>query len=318
MRLIPEYDFDHELQQPDVHHRVPRRTGRGSSIDTWACENITALPDDIRAEFTLDVFYQKYTHAYGIPIVSSNVSRDDALTRACYTVRFLLADRKDIRDAMFDQYGRVGVIALTERTTEIPEHRYLDSAYDERARGLGGIPNVPVTTDGEENILCADRTVDRWFEEDVLIHEFAHAIHLISLNRIGSSFQSNLSTIYNMAKAENLWPNTYAISRYTEYFAEGAQSFFNVQTCRGFVDNVHNSICTRDMLKDYDRRLYDLILEVFPCMNIVVDRCEGDQGQCIHRHSKFMNVFKHLVVRKSVCFTYCATKTHREALRARQ
>ncbi|XP_033634859.1 uncharacterized protein LOC117296097 [Asterias rubens] len=272
-------DVEIAYHQPGVHHREPRgaRTGRGNSLDTWACETVIPLPDDIRAEFPLDPFYQKYTHAYGIPIISSDNCGDAAVIRACYTVRFLLADRKDIRDSMFDQYGRVGVIAQSERTTEIPEHSHLDSDYyDSRARGLGGIPSIPITTNAEENLLCRFLQ-DLWYLEDVLVHEFAHSIHRISLDKIDPSFSETLASIYTMAKEGNLFPNTYAISKITEYFAEGVQSFFNVQTCTSFQDGVHNHICTRDALMDYDPRLYNLIEQVFPCKNVLVDRCETNQ-----------------------------------------
>ncbi|XP_038072001.1 uncharacterized protein LOC119740696 [Patiria miniata] len=268
--------IDHKPGAP--HHRVRRKSGRGNALDTSACGTITAVPDDIRTDFPLDPFYQKYTHAYGIPIISSSVTQDAALNRACYTVRFLLADRKALRDAMYDWYGRVGVIAQTERTTQIPEHSHLNSdLWDDRARGLGGIPSIPITTDGEENILCKNYLQDRWYEEDILIHEFAHAIHLISMNKVNASYETALQGIYDLAKQDNLWPNTYAITNIREYLAEGVQGFFNVQVCRSFVDNVHNNICTRDALKSYDRRLYDFIAAIFPCMNTLIDRCDSDQ-----------------------------------------
>ena len=275
------FDEDFHPRSDSAHHRERRgaMTGRGNSLDTCACDTVIPLPDDIRAEFPLDPFYQKYTHAYGIPIISSDNCGDAAVIRAGYTVRFLLADRKDIRDSMFDQYGRVGVIAQSERTTEIPEHSHLNSDYyDSRARGLGGIPSIPITTNAEENLLCLFLQ-DRWFLEDVLVHEFAHSIHLISLDKIDPSFSETLASIYTMAKEENLFPNTYAISKRTEYFAEGVQSFFNVQTCTSFQDGVHNHICTRDALMDYDPRLYNLIEQVFPCKNILVDRCETNQSK---------------------------------------
>ena len=275
------FDEDFHPRSDSAHHRERRgaMTGRGNSLDTCACDTVIPLPDDIRAEFPLDPFYQKYTHAYGIPIISSDNTGDAAVIRACYTVRFLLADRKDIRDSMFDQYGRVGVIAKSERTTEIPEHSHLNSDFiDDRARGLGGVPSNPITTNAEENLVCGTLFEDRWFEEDVLVHEFAHSINLISLNRISSTFQTDLLNAYNMAKTSNLWQDTYAISKVTEYFAEGVQAFFNVQVCRGFTDYIHNHICTRDALKSYDPQLYDIIADVFPCKNVLVDRCETDQG----------------------------------------
>ncbi len=80
-------------------------------------------------------FYQKYAHAYGVPIISSNRVDNRAIKRACYVVRFALADRKDVRDWLHDRYGRAGVIAERERTTDIPEHSYLPNWWNTRARG---------------------------------------------------------------------------------------------------------------------------------------------------------------------------------------
>lgn len=60
-------------------------------------------------------FYTKYTHAYNIPIISSNRVSDKALTRACHIVRFLFADRRDVRQSLYRNFGRFGVIGLRER-----------------------------------------------------------------------------------------------------------------------------------------------------------------------------------------------------------
>ncbi|XP_022093811.1 uncharacterized protein LOC110981000 [Acanthaster planci] len=253
-----------------------RRTGRGVAWDTWDCQNVTLLPDDIRAEFPLANFYRKYTHAYGIPIISSDAPQDAALTRACYVVRFLLADRKDVRDAMYDSYGRVGVIGEHEKTTDIPEHSYLSDLWNQRARALGGIPSRPISTDGEENLLCADYWHDGWWEEDVLVHEFSHAIHLVALREADATFNQRLEDTYREAtQVKGLWKGTYSRQNHREYFAEGVQAFFNVKTRKEFIDDVNNLIYTREALHDYDRPLYDLIAEVFPCKNIIVDRCDN-------------------------------------------
>ena len=43
-----------------------------------------------------------------------------------------------VREAMYANYGRVGVIAETEHVTTIPEHSHLDpKVWNWRARGLG-------------------------------------------------------------------------------------------------------------------------------------------------------------------------------------
>ena len=72
-----------------------------------------------RQWYSLSSFYQKYTHAYGIPILSSHLTSDKALKRACYIVRFMLADREDLRRAQYynkeyDQNKRRFYKILTE------------------------------------------------------------------------------------------------------------------------------------------------------------------------------------------------------------
>ncbi len=253
-------------------------SGRGEASDDSTCDVITNVPDDVRSTLNLDLFYQKYTDAYGIPILSSSEVSDDALRRACYVVRVLLADRKDVRDAIYDGHGRVAVIGVDELTTDIPEHSYLDDLWNDRARGFGGTLQIPVTSASEENLRCLGQGQDRWYEEDLFIHEFAHAIHLIGMNKANDTFQARLDQAYSDAADKGLWKFTYAMQNDREYFAEGVQKFFNVDVHRDFIDGVHNNISTRESLKEYDPELFNLVTEVFPCRNDVVKRCQ-DQGK---------------------------------------
>ncbi|XP_033634572.1 uncharacterized protein LOC117295895 [Asterias rubens] len=283
--------FDHDVVPGDGEFRdeSTRKVGRGQALDTSDCMNVSPIPDDLRAEMPLDNFYQKYTHAYGIPIVSSNQPNDDALIRACYVVRFMLADRKDVRDSMFDSYGRVGVIGYHEKTLDIPEHSYLPSWWNDRARGFGGTASRPIATDGEENILCWSYWKDRWNEEDVLVHEFAHSVHLISMTKVDRTFNGRLKAAWNEAKAAGLWQNTYAISHYREYFAEGVQAYYNCQTHRDDTDGLHNHVSTRDALSEYDPKLFSLIAEVFPCKQDLISRCEKNNKELTSAHELLMD-----------------------------
>ncbi|XP_033633756.1 uncharacterized protein LOC117295307 [Asterias rubens] len=283
--------FDHDVVPGDGEFRdeSTRKIGRGQALDTSDCMNVSPIPDDLRAEIPLDNFYQKYTHAYGIPIVSSNQPNDDALTRACYVVRFMLADRKDVRDAMFDSYGRVGVIGYREKTLDIPEHSYLPSWWNDRARGLGGTASRPIATDGEENILCWSYWKDRWSEEDVLVHEFAHSIQIVAMRKVDRTFDARLQEVWTEAKAAGLWQNTYAISQYREYFAEGVQAYYNCQTHRDFVDGIHNGISNRKALSEYDPKLFSMIEEVFPCKKVIINRCEENNKELTSGHELMMD-----------------------------
>ncbi|XP_072038549.1 uncharacterized protein [Amphiura filiformis] len=266
----------------DLHRllsRYPRGipSGRGQASDVSTCDMITTVPDDVRSTLDLDNFYQKYTDAYGIPILSSSEVSDEALHRACYVVRFMLADRKDVRDALYDGHGRVAVIGIDELTNDIPEHSFLDDTWNDRARGLGGTLHIPVTSASEENLLCLGQRQDRWYEEDLLMHEFAHSIHLIGMNKVDQTFQTRLQQAFDNAEEKGLWKQTYAKANIKEYFAEGVQKFFNVDTHRNFIDGVHNNISTRESLRGYDQELYNLVSDVFPCLNDVVKRCQQQQ-----------------------------------------
>ena len=118
----------------------------GEPPNTWECESITGVPDGVRREMKLHSFYQKYLHAFGVPIISSNRVKDAALRRACYVVVFTLADRQDIRRMFYKNHGRAGIIAVSEGTTTIPEHSWLPSWWNQRARGLGGTMHSPIST----------------------------------------------------------------------------------------------------------------------------------------------------------------------------
>ncbi|XP_071965355.1 uncharacterized protein [Antedon mediterranea] len=250
---------------------------RGDALSDSICDRVIPIPDNIREEFSLDSFYHNYTHAYGIPILSSGAVSENAMLRACYTVRFMLADRQDVRNAMHNNCARVSVIGLKEVTNQIPEYSHLDDSTNDRARGIGGTLKNPVTTVGEENLKNLNYTIDRWHNEDIGVHEFAHAIHKIGMNTIDSKFNTRMRDAYLAAKAAGLWNKTYAQSNKQEYFAEGVQKFFSVDVVQEHTDGVHNNISNRSELFDYDIGLYNLALETFPCANIIVPR-EDDQS----------------------------------------
>ena len=107
---------------------------------------MTGVPSSVRREYDLKPFYRKYLHAYGIPIISSSRAQDEALRRACYVVVFLFADRQDIRSWFYKRRGRAGVIAHSEGVTSIPEHSWLGSWWNQRARGLGATLTHPIST----------------------------------------------------------------------------------------------------------------------------------------------------------------------------
>lgn len=223
---------------------------------------ITAPPKLLK----LDPFYKKYMDANGIPVISSWRVPDSALVQAWNIVVFMTNDLPPAVLKQMQKVGaRVGVMARYEGTTDIPEHAHLakDTTinWDLRARGLGGDMELPLTTCAEENLLCYQ--IDKYHAEDILIHEFAHAIHLIGIAPVDSTFNQKLQKYLDNAIAEGRFDDTYAQTDIYEYWAEGVQDWFNVNAEVEKPDGKHNQVNTREELKAYDPDLYNLIHQYF-------------------------------------------------------
>ncbi|MCA9060850.1 MAG: hypothetical protein KDA85_20195 [Planctomycetaceae bacterium] len=212
------------------------------------------------AELNLDPFYRKYVSAHGYPIIASGNVNDYALLEARYLVDMMLAERPDVRDAMIQSGSRLVVMAYNEYTTDVPEHSHLKPKdyWDVRARGLGGSQKDPVCSCGEENLLAFPG--DPYADENILIHEFAHNIHLRGMVNVDPTFDDRLKKTYDAAIEAGLWKGKYASTNHHEYFAEGVQSWFNNNRPP---DHDHNHVDTREELQEYDPGLAKLCEEVF-------------------------------------------------------
>jgi alpha-glucosidase len=206
----------------------------------------------VRAKFNLDPFYQKHVDAGGLPVVGSANVSDAALHEAAYLIDQMLANREDVRQELIKRRVRFVVMAPTEMTTDVPEQAHMDSEYwDRRARGLGG----RICSCGEENLL--NLPDDRYANENILIHEFAHTIHNYGLRRLDPNFNARLNSLYDDAMQNGLWKDTYAATNAEEYWAEGVQSYFDCNASPR--RRVHNHVDTREELREFDPQLFELI-----------------------------------------------------------
>ena len=237
---------------------------------------VLPLKRSMRNQFRLKKFYQKSTIAWDLPIVSSAAVSDEALIRACQIVHFMLADRPEVRQRLYDFKKKFGVLGENERITSTPEYKKLYKLVSRPVRGIGGTVDRPLTIGPEENLLCTSRDA---FHEDIYIHETAHGIHLVGGAAVPGLMDAALEA-YERAIDASLWRHTYASVNLMEYFAEGVQSFFNAEGL-GIEDSGPeggdhhvNDISTRQKLADYDFQLYYLISRLFPCGNWGPKRCE--------------------------------------------
>lgn len=217
---------------------------------------VTAPPKEMKAP----EYYTKYIDADGFPILASKNVDDYALKEAAYLVGMLLAERPDIKRAMVASGSRLLIIAHNEYTTDLPEFADFKPKdyWDARARGTGGSKDDPYCTCGAENLLCYPG--DPYREENILIHEFAHNMHLRGMARVDPTFDKRLKKTYENAMEAGLWKGKYASVNHHEYFAEGVQSWFNNNRQP---DHDHNHVDTRKELIEYDPGLAAMCKEMY-------------------------------------------------------
>lgn len=230
-------------------------TAKPSSLGPAAAK-VGAVPDPVRQSLKLGSFYQKHLDAAGLPVLGSTNVSDFALLEARWILTHMLSHRPEILRAMATNGNRVVVMAYNEYTTDLPEQADMKPKvfWDRRARGLGG----DLTSCGEENLL--NFPGDPYFTENILIHEFGHAIAQIGMPAVDPTFVPRLRTAYQRAKAAGLFPGTYAITDMDEYWAEAVQDWFDNNREN---DAQHNHVNTRAELKAYDPPLAALCAEVF-------------------------------------------------------
>lgn len=211
-------------------------------------------------ELKVPAFYTKYVDAGGYPIVASGQVDDYALKEAAYLVTLMLAKRPDVRAAMVKSGSRLCIIGHSEFTTDLPEwsHMKPKDYWDARARGTGGSATDPYCSCGEENLLGFPG--DPYAAESILIHEFAHNMHLRGLVNVDATFDGRVKATYDAAMKAGLWKGKYASVNPHEYFAEGVQSWFDNNREN---DHDHNHVNTRAELLEYDPGLAALCKEVF-------------------------------------------------------
>jgi hypothetical protein len=135
---------------------------------------------------------------------------------------------------------------------------------------LGGNP----TTCAEENLLGYPGT--RYYGENILVHEFSHAIMGIAIRTADPAFHAEIQAAYKEAMSKGLWKGHYASTNASEYWAEGTQTWFwsNYE----YIDGT-TRVQTPEDLQRYDPKLYELLGRVYPDHHIPMDIYHGKNIQ---------------------------------------
>ncbi|MYH96455.1 MAG: hypothetical protein F4129_08100 [Acidimicrobiia bacterium] len=242
----------------------------GGCIDGAPAPVVEVLPPlgPPPAELGFDPFYQKYLDASGIPIVTSAAVPDAALYKTRVLIHEMLANRPDILEALANSGMHVTLIAEGSVITDIPEFSNLYEEFPGTdwdvailGGGLGPTTHIPVMAAVVENVLCLESDQISPFE-DVMVHEIGHAVLTMAIDaQMGDTdFRPRLKAAYQSALDAGLWKHTYAATNVDEYWAEGTQSWFDLN---GPPYRTQNNINTRAELLEYDPALAALLDEVY-------------------------------------------------------
>jgi hypothetical protein len=209
----------------------------------------------------------------------------------------MLADRPDLRKELIRKKWKLAIMAETEVTYDIPEHRKFrplpkidderltpqqrenynkpggvgtmtgEQYWNSRGRGFGGEPNGENTTScAEENLLGYPGT--RYFGSSICVHEFSHGIMRGAIYTVDPEYRKAVEDAYAAAKAQGLSSaQGYPGNNFNEYWATGIEAY-TFASGRG-----------RETLLAADPRLYELVRQVIPASrmpgNVYVGRVRG-------------------------------------------
>jgi alpha-glucosidase len=198
---------------------------RAESSTNEPLPKVSPIPQGIRQYYHLAPIYKKYTHVRGFPIVATDKPSDYALLEAAYVIREVTRQRLDLLRTLGTNRARVIVMGVTEYPSDFPEYRKPTTKenefLDKRSRIYGG----KALTVGEENLLKLRG--DIFPKGCMLLHEFAHNIHLVAMKAMDPGFDKRLQQLYETAKRETKWPaKDYKMLNQTEYWAVNVQDWF--------------------------------------------------------------------------------------------
>src|SRR5262245_45154909 len=241
---------------PPAYTPLPTLNAEGEQVVALPVQ-VAPIGDALREEFKIHPFYQKHLVISGIPVIGAEEVTDFAFLECAWTLDHMLHERSMALSALVAAKVRVGIIGVRQYTMDIPENQrprmMAKAAYnDRRSRGLGGLP---MATCAEENLL--NLRGDPYTRENITIHEFSHTL-ASAIRRMDRSWYDKLKDAYNQAVEKGSYGRSYASTNEQEYWAEGAQCWFDCANPRN-----SGGASNRDELKAKDAPLAALLTEVY-------------------------------------------------------
>ena len=181
------------------------------------------IPQQIRQYYKLHPFFLKYTHVQGFPIVSSGKPSDYALLEAAYQIREMTRNRPEILRVIGTNRNYVIVFTKGESAGNAGIDMGKPSARspDPSKRATWGGATTAVTEGG---LLKLPGDAFPW--TSMLMHEFAHTVHLVAMKTLDPGFEDRLTRLYEECKAAGHWKGLYRMENREEFWAVAVEIWF--------------------------------------------------------------------------------------------
>jgi alpha-glucosidase len=249
-------DVEKRNASPPSYTPIPSVDAEGRQTASPPIQ-VGPIPDALRKDYKINQFYTKHLVIQGIPVIGAEEVTDYAFLECAWTLDHMLHGRSMALKALVGAKVRVGIIGVKQYTMDIPENQkprmMARAAYnDRRSRGLGGLP---MATCAEENLL--NLRGDPYTRENITIHEFSHTV-ASAIRRMDRGWYDKLRDAYRQAKEKGIYGRSYASTNEQEYWAEGAQCWFDCANPRN-----SGGASNREELKAKDQPLAALLTEVY-------------------------------------------------------
>lgn len=216
-----------------------------------------------------DFYKQFYCCEAGILIKSSENVPREVLWTAGRIISHQLKKMPEVAAVLREKSADLAIYGESEDVYDLPEHRGGAGILGRPVEGYGGFQDNCTSSISAKNVqhITEGPNQSRYTNECILVHEFGHAIHLIGINSLkDTTLADKIQAGYQQARAKNLWPNTYLIMNWEEYFATLSTIWFNVMVPSkdNTWDGVRGPIYNRKQLKEYDPVSYQLFKEIYP------------------------------------------------------
>lgn len=226
-----------------------------NSVGEYANEQTIAVTE-------YDAFYQQeIVMDCGVKILGTKNVRKEAMTKAEEMLEIILANEA-VAERMGEAGCMLGIFGEGEIAYDILEHRY---TYDENYLYVEGFGGTPLASIKDANVLRLKEEdyYTNYPDESILVHEFGHTVQNYGLTN--EQYQE-WENIYNASVTKGgKWPDSYAGSNSSEYFATLSAIWFNAMddTWNGQWDGVRGPINTREELKVYDNAAYTFLSKIY-------------------------------------------------------